>query len=189
MVLWSLEHMVAMKRGGVWKGGNLLQLSSCKNFAETHSVPGPMSGLAAWQLLAKERTGGRLTLPQPPFPPHPTFQLRTFSISSSGKTGNWLFLWNEHDPKKYSARSAYALEKVLSCTSHHKVFELLFIKAQLEPTAMQSSRRTVTKFLAPNPQTPGLHFYIYTLLINDQHLLNKWIICNVFYALGHIRKK
>lgn len=153
---WSLEHMVAMKRGGVWKGGNLLQLSSCKNFAETHSVPGSMSGLAAWQLLAKERTGGRLTLPQPPFPPHPTFQLGTFSISSSGKTGNWLFLWNEHDPKKYSARSAYALEKVLSCTSHQKVF----IKAQLEPTAMQSSRQTATKFFgteSPNSWHTFLH--------------------------------
>lgn len=115
----------------------------------------PVSGLRAWLLLAKERTGARLDLPPS-------------SISSSPYTAardlqHFLF-WEDWEltvfmkwtwPRKYSEWSACALEKVLSRISHHKVFELLFIKAQPEPAAMQTSRQIaidiwhwITKILA-----------------------------------------
>lgn len=106
----------------------------------------------AWRLLCGDLCDWARCLPvthpgadgqrgsSPWFPPQPTLRPGTFSTSSSGKAGNWLFLWNEHDPEEHWAWAACALERVLSCTSHHQASELLFIRGQPEP----GDRRTAT---------------------------------------------
>lgn len=124
MFLWSLEQRDHYKR-------------KKKNFcisAQPESLGTCGTGQVPVPLLTQEKRGSTCPSPLSPwFPPHPTWQLGTFSISSSGKAGNWLFLWNEHDPEKHLPWSDCVLERVLSWTSCCKVFELLFIKAPLEP--------------------------------------------------------
>lgn len=135
MLLRSLELCGSCKK----KGEKTSAFKQQHKFSLKAAVCGD---LCDWALClpvprqGKDRQRGPSRHPpplRPWFPPHPTLQLGTFSISSSGKAGNWLFLWNEHDLERHSAWSACALERVLSCTSHHKVVELVFTKAQLEP--------------------------------------------------------
>lgn len=158
MLLWSLEQRGCCKRK---RRGNLLHWSSGMNLAWK-----PQCGdLCVWAWCLPVTLQGKNSQWAPPplspwFPPLPKLHLGTFSISSSGKAGNWLFWWNEHDPEKHSAWSARALERVLRCTSHRRVCELLFLEAQLEPVDMDSSRRTATD---PGPwttTTPGWRIYL-----------------------------
>ena len=149
VLLWSLEQRGHYKRKK--KKTFFLHLSSGTNFAWKP----PCADLCDWAeclpvtCQGKDKRWAPSPL-SPWFPPRPALQLGTFSISSSGKAGNWLFLWNEHDPEKYSAWSARALERILSCTSHQGVSELLLIKAQLEPTNMCIFQGNSNRSLAPN---------------------------------------
>lgn len=127
MLLWSLEQRGRYKRQmEEKKKKNLLHLSSSTSFAWK-----PLCGdLCDWAGClpvtgqGKDGQGGP-SASQSWFPPHPTLQLGTFSISSSGKAGNWLFLWDEHDPEKHSAQSACVLDRVLGAPSHQRGFEPL----------------------------------------------------------------
>lgn len=138
----------------------LLHWSSGTNLAWKLLCVGTcVTGLHAHQLLVKERLGGGAPPARSPwFPPSPAVQWGTFSISSSGMAGNWLFLWNEHDLEKHSAWSACVLQRVLSCTSHHKVFELPFIKAQLEPEDASVFQVNSNRSLARNHHNSRLAF-------------------------------
>lgn len=120
------NNVVATKDKWKKKKKNLLHLSSSTSFAWK-----PLCGdLCDWAGClpvtgqGKDGQGGP-SASQSWFPPHPTLQLGTFSISSSGKAGNWLFLWDEHDPEKHSAQSACVLDRVLGAPSHQRGFEPL----------------------------------------------------------------
>lgn len=137
ILLWSLEQRGRYKRKKK-KKEKLLHLSSSTNTA-WRLLCGDLGDWAPCRPVTHPGADGQWGS-SPCFPPQPTLRPGTFSTSSSGKAGNWLFLWNEHDPEEHWAWTACALGRVLSCTSHHQASELLFLRGQPEP----GDRRTAT---------------------------------------------
>lgn len=162
MLLWSLQQRGGRyKRARGWGGRENLLLSNSTNLA--------------WRLLCRDLCDWARCLPLigqgedrgwgpsrsqslvSPLPHTAAGDLQHF-LSREGweltvfMKGTW--------PRKASSTISFALERVLSCTSHHQVFKLLFVRAQLEPADRESSRRTATHLWHWPTTTDGFRFYI-----------------------------